>query len=230
MTSSLGAPAGAVVEAAADGRLPRRLGGWSTAAVTVGIMIGSGIFRVPAAAAAATGTPEAMLLTWVVGGLVAMCGALALAEVAALFPNAGGMYVYLREAYGPLTAFLFGWLYLFVIPTGVGAIALVFAEYLGRLVPLAPGEIRGVAVLVILLLAAAQYRSIRFGAAIQNVSTAAKVLAILALTAAAFLLGPAGGGALPRLKVGRIRCTDQRSRSRARRTRERRPRCSGGSR
>ena len=147
MTSSLGAPAATGAGTPSDGRLPRRLGGWSTAAVTVGIMIGSGIFRVPAAAAAAAGTPEAMLLTWVVGGLVAMCGALALAEVAALFPNAGGMYVYLREAYGPLTGFLYGWLYLFVIPAGAGAIALVFAEYLGRLVPLAPGQIRGVAIL-----------------------------------------------------------------------------------
>ena len=159
MTPSLGAPTSTVAEAAADGRLPRRLGGWSTAAVTIGIMIGSGIFRVPAGAAAATGTPVAMLLTWVVGGLVAMCGALALAEVAALFPNAGGMYVYLREAYGPLTAFLFGWLYLFVIPTGASAIALVFAEYLGRLVPTRAGPDPGVATLVILLLAAAQYRS-----------------------------------------------------------------------
>ena len=195
MTTSTGAPAGTPPHAAADGRLPRRLGAWSTAAVTVGIMIGSGIFRVPAAAAAQTGSPEAMLLVWVVGGLVAMCGALALAEVAALFPNAGGMYVYLREAYGPLTAFLFGWLYLVVVPTGAGAIALVFAEYLGRLVPLGPSPVRLVAAATIVLLAAAQYRSVRFGAAIQNVSTAAKVLAILALTAAAFLLGAPGAGA-----------------------------------
>ena len=180
---------------ASKGKLPRRLGAWSTAAVTVGIMIGSGVFRVPAAVASQTGTAEAMLLVWVVGGVVAMCGALALAEVAALFPNAGGMYVYLREAYGPLTAFLFGWLYLVVIPTGAGAIALVFAEYLGRLVPLTPAQVRLVAAATIALLAAAQYRSVRFGAAIQNVSTAAKVVAILALTAAAFLIGPPNAGA-----------------------------------
>lgn len=182
-------------DATSEGRLPRRLGGWSTTAVTVGIMIGSGIFRVPAVAAAATGTPHAMLLAWVIGGLVAMCGALALAEVAALYPDAGGMYVYLREAYGPLTAFLFGWLYLIIMPAGAGAIALVFAEYLGRLSPLTAGQVRGVAALLILLLAAAQYRSIRFGAAIQNVSTVAKVLAILTMTGAAFLLGAPGGGA-----------------------------------
>jgi basic amino acid/polyamine antiporter, APA family len=178
-----------------DGRLPRRLGTWSTAAVTVGIMIGSGIFRVPAAVAAQTGSAQAMLLTWVVGGVVAMCGALALAEVAALFPSAGGMYVYLREAYGPLTAFLFGWLSLVIIPTGAGAIALVFAEYLGRLVPPAAAHVHVVATVLIALLAAAQYRSVRFGAAIQNVSTVTKVAAILSMTAAAFLLGPPGTGA-----------------------------------
>jgi basic amino acid/polyamine antiporter, APA family len=178
-------------------RLPRRLGLWSTAAVTVGIMIGSGVFRVPAAVAAQTGSPGIMLLVWVVGALVALCGALSLAEVAALFPRAGGMYVYLREAYGPLTAFLFGWLYLIIIPTGAGAIALVFAEYLSRLVPLSAGQVRLVAAGLIVLLAAAQYRSVRFGAAIQNVSTAAKVLAIVALTVAAFALGPSGGAWAP---------------------------------
>lgn len=174
-------------------RLPRRLGPWSTGAVTVGIMIGSGVFRVPAAVAAQTGSPGVMLLVWVVGALVALCGALSLAEVAALFPRAGGMYVYLREAYGPLTAFLFGWLYLIIIPTGAGAIALVFAEYLSRLVPLTPGQVRLAAAALIVLLAAAQYRSLRFGAAIQNVSTAAKVLAIVALTVAAFVLGRGDG-------------------------------------
>ena len=178
-----------------EGRLPRRLDGWSTMAVTVGIMIGSGIFRVPAAAAAETGSAGVMLAVWVVGGVVALCGALSLAEVAALYPRAGGIYVYLREAYGPLTAFLFGWLYLVIIPTGAGAIALVFAEYLGRLVPLSPGQIRGIATALIVLLATAQYRSLRFGAAIQNLSTIAKVAAILAMTGAAFLLGPPGTGA-----------------------------------
>ena len=174
-------------------RLPRRLGPWSTAAVTVGIMIGSGVFRVPAAAAAETGSAGLMLLAWVVGGVVALCGALALAEAAALFPHAGGMYVYLREAYGPLTAFLFGWVYLVIIPTGAGAIALVFAEYLGRLVPLSPNQVRLVAAGLIVALAAAQYRSVRFGAAIQNASTVAKVLAIVTLAAAAFVLGPSEG-------------------------------------
>ena len=179
MSSTLDPEARSIDEPAeaAEGRLPRRLGSWSTMAVTIGIMIGSGIFRVPAAAAAQTGSAEVMLAAWVLGGIVALCGALSLAEVAALYPKAGGIYVYLREAYGSLTAFLFGWLYLVIIPTGAGAIALVFAEYLGRLVPLTPDEIRGVATVVIVLLATAQYRSVRFGAAIQNASTIAKVSA-----------------------------------------------------
>ncbi len=177
------------------GKLPRRLGPWSTAAVTVGIMIGSGIFRVPAQAAAETGSAGAMLLAWVIGGVVAMSGALTLAEVAAHYPEAGGMYVYLREAFGRLPAFLFGWVYLIVIPAGAGAIALVFAEYLGRLVPLPPSAIRPVAAATIVLLAAAQYRSIRVGAAIQNLSTAAKVAAILLLAFASFALAGPGAGA-----------------------------------
>jgi basic amino acid/polyamine antiporter, APA family len=195
MSASLDVRAGGPATEVVEGKLPRRLGVWSAVAVTIGIMIGSGIFRVPAAAAAQTRSPGAMLLTWVVGGIVALCGALALAEVAAMFPSAGGMYVYLREAYGPLTAFLFGWLYLVVIPTGAGAIALVFAEYLGRLVPLSQGHERPVAAVLIALLAAAQCRSVRFGAGIQNVSTVAKVVAILAMTAGAFLLGQPGAGA-----------------------------------
>ncbi|HKT58431.1 MAG TPA: amino acid permease [Gemmatimonadales bacterium] len=197
MTAGIESPTSVTDPELGNGRLPRRLGAWSTAAVTVGIMIGSGVFRVPAAAAAQTGTPGAMLLTWVVGALVALCGALALAEVAALFPRAGGMYVYLREAYGPLTAFLFGWVYLIIIPTGAGAIALVFAEYLSRLVPLSAGQVRLVAAGLIVLLGAAQYRSVRFGAAIQNVSTAAKVLAIVALVLASFALSGTDGAWAP---------------------------------
>ena len=151
-------------------------------------MIGSGIFRVPSTAAAATGTATAMMLTWVVGGMVAVCGALTLAEAAALFPRAGGLYVYLREAYGPLPAFLFGWLILIISPASTAAVALAFGEYLGRLVPLAAGLERWLAVVAILVLATANYRSVRYGAAIQNVLTSAKVLGIGLLTISAFAL------------------------------------------
>jgi APA family basic amino acid/polyamine antiporter len=151
-------------------------------------MIGSGIFRVPSTAAADTGTATAMMLTWVVGGLVAVSGALTLAEAAALFPRAGGLYVYLREAYGPLPAFLFGWLILIISPASTAAVAIAFGEYLGRLLSLTAGQGRLVAVLAILAMATSNYRSVRYGAAIQNVLTSAKVLGITVITIAAFVV------------------------------------------
>src|SRR5262249_62169368 len=99
--------------------LPRRLGVWSAVAFCVGTMIGSGSFRVPASVADNTGTVGALLLVWVAGGVVALCGVLALAELAALFPRAGGLYVFLAEAYGRLPAFLLGWTALFLAPSGL---------------------------------------------------------------------------------------------------------------
>ncbi len=175
--------------------LARQLGVWSAIAIVVGSMIGSGIFRVPSAAAAQVGTPGGMMLVWVVGGAVALCGALTLAELAALYPRAGGIYVYLNEAYGSLTAFLVGWLFLVIAPVSIGAVALVFAEYLGRLFPVLHDRARLVATAGVTLVAAWNYRSLRLGAAVQNLSSTAKVLAILGLTAAAFLSGHAGEGA-----------------------------------
>ncbi|MBA3318672.1 MAG: amino acid permease [Gemmatimonadales bacterium] len=158
-------------------------------------MIGSGIFRVPSAAAAQVGTPGGMMLVWVAGGAVALCGALTLAELAALYPRAGGIYVYLAEAYGSLPAFLVGWLFLVIAPASIGAVALVFAEYLGRLFPTLHDWVRPVATVAVVLVAAWNYRSLRFGAGVQNLSSASKVLAILALTAATFFSGHAGEGA-----------------------------------
>jgi basic amino acid/polyamine antiporter, APA family len=175
--------------------LARQLGVWSAIAIVVGSMIGSGIFRVPSATAAQVGTPGGMMLVWVAGGLVALCGALTLAELAALYPRAGGIYVYLNEAYGSLTAFLVGWLFLVIAPASIGAVALVFAEYLGRLFPVLHDGTRLVAAAAVTLVAAWNYRSLRFGAAVQNLSSASKVLAILGLAAAAFLSGHTGEGA-----------------------------------
>ncbi len=176
--------------------LPRRLGVWSAVAFCVGSMIGSGIFRVPASVADNTGTVWAMMLVWVAGGVVALFGALALAELAALFPRAGGIYVFLAEAYGRLPAFLLGWTALFLVPMILAALALVFAEYLGAFVPLSGAQTRVAAVGVLALLAAVSYRSVRWGGAIQNVSTAAKVLALAGLAAVALVFGGQGTGAL----------------------------------
>lgn len=176
-------------------RLPRRLGGWSATAVVVGVMIGSGIFRVPSSVAAQAGSVPAILGLWVFGGVVSLFGALCYAELAALFPRAGGEYVFLREAYGRLVAFVFGWTFLLVNPASWAAIALIFASYLGTFVPLTEGQSRAVAVALILLLSAAHYRSVRLGAWIQTSSTAAKVMALVLLAAVVFLFGQPGAGA-----------------------------------
>ncbi|HEU0298892.1 MAG TPA: amino acid permease, partial [Longimicrobium sp.] len=179
----------------ADG-LPRRLGVWSAAAAAVGLTIGSGIFRVPAVVAAESGSVGAIALVWVLGGVITLCGALTVAELAAAFPRAGGIYVYLREAYGPLAAFLFGWSWFFIRSAASAGTALVFAAYLNTFVPMDEAGQRAAAVALIVLVGAANYRSVRLGAAIQDASTVAKVLAILLAAAVLFALGRASGGAL----------------------------------
>ncbi len=178
------------------GGLPRRLGTVSAAAVLVGSTIGSGIFRVPSTVVSLVGTLGASLALWVLGAVLAFCGALTLAELAGMDPRSGGIYVYLRQAFGPLPAFLFGWTQLLVIrPAALGAIALIFADYAATFVPLGEAGTHGVAALLIVLLGAANYRSVRAAALIQNVTTGAKVLALVALTAAALLLADATRGA-----------------------------------
>ena len=177
-------------------RLPRRLGVWSAAAVLVGSTIGSGIFRVPSGVAAEVGSVGAIALIWITGAVVMLFGALTIAELAAMYPRSGGVYVYLREAYGPLPAFLFGWTELLLIrPSALGAIAMIFAEYLSRLVPLTQAQIHIVAAVAIAVLAAANIRSVTWGAAVQNVSTAAKVAALVGLTLVLFAFGDASAGA-----------------------------------
>jgi amino acid transporter len=180
-------------------RLPRRLGVWSAAAVLVGSAIGSGIFRSPSSVAERVGTVGAVGMLWTAGALVVLFGALAIAELAALYPRSGGIYVFLREAYGPLPAFLFGWTELLVIrPSALGAIAMIFAEYSRQVFGFGEGGVRVVAALAIFGLAAANIRSVRWGAAVQNASTAAKVLALVGLSAVAFLFGDAAQGAMGR--------------------------------
>jgi basic amino acid/polyamine antiporter, APA family len=185
-------------ETAASEQLPRRLGLWATTAVVVGTIIGSGIFRVPAAVAAAVGSPSAIMLVWILGGVISLCGALALAELAAALPQSGGVFVYLRQAYGPLIAFLFGWTQLFLAPASVAGISLVFAEYLSTVVPLSPTGVRAVAALVLLLVGAAGYRSVRGLGTFIGAASVAKVAAIATLVLAAFLLGDGDAGSLGR--------------------------------
>jgi basic amino acid/polyamine antiporter, APA family len=174
--------------------LTRQLGFWAVTSVVVGTMIGSGIFRVPSAIAADVGSPSGVLAVWVLGGLISLCGALALAELAAAFPRPGGVFVYLHEVYGPATAFVFGWTMLVIAPASTAAVSLVFAEYLGTIVPLTLTGTRMVAVAAVLVVSAASYRSVQGSGAIQSVSTAGKVAALSALVLAAFVLGNGSTG------------------------------------
>ena len=179
------------------GRLPRRLGVLSTAGVLVGVIIGSGIFRVPSLVAAEVGSVGGAALVWVVGGLVTLCGALTLADLAATFPRAGGAYAFLREAYGPLVAFLYGWIKLVVTgPAAVAAVALIFTAYAGSFFSLSDTQQRLLAVLLLAVLTLLNVRSVRWTAAVQNLSTAAKLLALAALSLALLALSRGSEGAL----------------------------------
>lgn len=173
-------------------RLPRHLGLWSAAAVLVGTTIGSGIFRVPREVAAALGDPKAMLLIWVVGGIVTLTGALTIAELAAAYPRSGGIFAYILEAFGPLPAFLYGWAELTVIrAAAIGGISLVFATYLGEFLPLTDQQERLVASGVILVIALLNYLGVGLASLLMNVTTILKYGAMAGLGLFAFA---AGGG------------------------------------
>jgi APA family basic amino acid/polyamine antiporter len=164
----------------------------------IGTIIGSGIFRVPAAVAADAGSVSGIAIVWILGGVITLCGTLATAELAAAFPDTGGFFVYLREAYGPGAAFLYGWTMLFLAPVSTGAIALVFAEYSGTLVPLSPTAVRFVAAGAVVLVSMTAYRTVLGAGAIQNAATLGKVAALTALILTAFLFGDGSEGALGR--------------------------------
>lgn len=169
-------------ESAAAERLPRTLGLWSAVAVLVGSTIGSGIYRVPARVAETVGDPPVMLAAWVLGGLIALAGALTMAELAAALPRSGGVFAYILEAFGPLPAFLFGWTELAVVrASALGAIATIFAEYLGYFLPLTPQQVRYVAAVAIVGVGILNYVSVRSAAGLMNVVTLAKYGALVAI-------------------------------------------------
>lgn len=190
-------------------RLPRKLGFWSAAAVLVGSTIGSGIFRTPAVVAERLDVPWLFLGAWALGGLVAVAGALSVAELAAMMPRSGGLYVYLRRGYGGLAAFLFGWTQLLVLrPAAYGAISVTCAEYLWRVLAIdGSGVVVGgasraqvLAAALVILVGYVNYRGIERGAWIQNVSTLLKVVALLCLVVIG--LSTLGGPAHPLAPAG----------------------------
>lgn len=166
--------------------LRRVLTHWDAVALIVGIVIGSGIFATPPEIARSLGSFGPMIGIWALGGLLALCGALSYAELAAMFPHTGGSYVFLREAYGPAPAFVFGWSALLVTyPASLAAVSTVFAAYLRRLLPLAPEAQPGVAAALCLSMCGLNMLGVIFGARVQRALTATKVLALAALVVVA---------------------------------------------
>ncbi|OGD29326.1 MAG: hypothetical protein A2Y56_10625 [Candidatus Aminicenantes bacterium RBG_13_63_10] len=170
--------------------LLRVLGLWDIVSIVIGGVIGSGIFLVPMAMAGHVQSPLLMLAVWVVGGLLSFFGALSFAELGAMYPEAGGIYVYLREAYGHLVSFLFGWTLFLVIDAGaVATLAVAFSkEYLPQLIPNMSGlTIQLVAAGMIIFLMAANYIGARWGANLQNVLTVIKFGALIIICAVIFI-------------------------------------------
>ena len=159
--------------------------------IVVGTTIGSGIFTVPGAVLRQSGGDLGVaLVVWVVGSVLALLGALTFGELGGMLPDAGGSYTYVREAFGPLPAFLLGWTLFLAINTGSAAtLAVAFANYLGELVPLTPLAHNLAGVAMIAAVAAVNIRGVRYAASVQNWSTALKVGAILALAVAGLVLG-----------------------------------------
>jgi amino acid transporter len=172
--------------------LRRVIGFAGGTALIVGITIGSGIFRTPPTIAGLIPNPLVIMGLWTAFGLISICGALAVAELSSLLPRPGGVYVFLREAYGDAAAFVFGWLYVLVTtPTAVAALSTVFSEFLLNLLGRSgdAATVQMIAIAAIVTLTFANVLGARVGAAVSEVTTLVKVTALAAIILGAFLLG-----------------------------------------
>ncbi len=182
--------------------LQRQLGLWSAVAVLIGSTIGSGIFRSPAGITDKLPGPVPLMAVWIAGGLFALCGALTLAELSGAFPETGGAYVFIREGWGRLPAFLFGWSELTLIrAASLGAISTTFAEYLLRVLGHDPAleanadYVHYIAAVAIGLTATFNYVGLKWGSLVQNLTTLAKYGGLLFIIVLAFGIGlPQTGG------------------------------------
>jgi amino acid transporter len=192
-----------MVDGAMDAPRPtKQLGLLDAICIMVGVVVGAGIYESPALVAANVPGPLALLLVWVLGGALALVGALCYAELAAAYPRSGGDYVYLTRAFGPATGFLFGWAELLVIRTGsIAAMAFVFADYMARLAPLGPAAPLAYAAALVALLSLVNALGVREGTWTQNLLTASKVAGLAAI-ALVGLLAPLAGSPRPALGHG----------------------------
>ncbi|HLY09854.1 MAG TPA: amino acid permease [Planctomycetota bacterium] len=189
----------------ASGDLRRVIGFWGGTALIVGITIGSGIFRKPTTLAGLVPSPLLILGLWTAFGIISICGALAIAELSSMMPKTGGVYVYLRAAYGDSAAFVYGWVYLLVAtPATVGALATFFAELFTGVFKLGPGHIPLIAAGTLIVLSAANLMGAQFGTWIGNVFTAIKIGALVMLAIVSFFLVDGSFGHLAALPGARV--------------------------
>ena len=168
--------------------LAREIGLFGATMLVMGGIVGSGIFMNPYVVAGQVGTPALILAAWSFGGLVALAGAFVYAELASLRPAVGGQYAYLREAYSPQVAFLYGWVLLLVTQSGgMAAVAVTLARYLGELVALPVSE-AAVALAVLAALTAVNCLGVRAGSDVQSLLMVLKTIAILGLVATGFVM------------------------------------------
>ena len=177
--------------------LERTLGPRDLILIVIGTVIGSGIFIVPASVLRDSGGDvRVALVVWLAAGVLSLLGALTYGELGAANPEAGGLYVYIRDAFGPLPAFLYGWTAFFVIGTGsVATLAVAFTGYLGQFVPVSPITAKVVAALMILVIMAINVRGVRHSAHVQNWTTGVKLVALAGM--AVVLIAVGRGSAAP---------------------------------
>src|SRR6186997_1625436 len=179
--------------------LARRIGAFDATMIVMGGIVGSGIFANPREVAVELPSAPWLLAAWALGGVMALLGAFVYAELAARRPGVGGQYAYLRDAYHPLAAFLYGWVLLLVVQTGgMAAVALIFARYTGRLIGVALPE-PAVGMAALLVLTAVNCLGVAMGSRVQSALMVLKIAAIAALVLCGWLLVPplAGASAAP---------------------------------
>lgn len=192
-------------------RLLRKLNLLDTTFLVIGAVIGSGIFMTTGIIAENLPSPALILAVWLIGGFITLCGALSFAELGAMFPTAGGQYVYIREAYGLWAGFFYGWgFFWFIMCGGIAALAVAFAEFLGYFIPhlstqafllrisllgldysLSAGQI--VAVVAISLLTLVNYFGITTGIRVQNIFTFLRIASVIAIVVFGLVLGRKSG-------------------------------------
>jgi APA family basic amino acid/polyamine antiporter len=174
--------------------------------VAIGSCIGSGIFLTPSQIAGHLPSPWLILLIWGIGGIVTLTGALTFAELGTMFPKAGGVYVYLKEAYGDLFGYLYGWAYLLVICSGaIAALSIAFAYYLGFIIPLGNTGIKVVAVSAIIIVTIINILRVKAGEVFSNIFTGLKLIGIAGVICIGFFMGKPG---LLRVQTGEAVSSD----------------------